>query len=219
MDVITYLQSIDWPILHILFGLGYIRSHIDETIDMSPVYCINALHFVKTRCLISNTLCRYLVNNRDTWKSTDIMTLYTTYGLSKVKAINIEIDVTPTIDHMFILLYTGPTNESPSGWYIVQSYIGRYTTIVEPIDAQQLIHTIRRWKSSGVNPVEWKKYFHVDIIASNPVTTHIYTTDRIYIQEIPNRVSSIYTRINKLLNDKDSYIHHNRYRCMIEEYL
>jgi hypothetical protein len=219
MEIISYMRSLDWPKLQVLYGIGYDREVIDETIEMSPVHCASASHLVQTRCLISNTLCRYLVNSKDIWKSTDLITLYTKDGLSRVKAIGIEIDVTPAIDHMFVLIYVGPTAESPSGWYIVQSYINRYSTIIEPIDALQLIRTIRRWRSSGVDPSEWKRYFHADITATDIAVPHTYVIDRLHIDSMPNMVQSIYDRINSLLSSRSSYIYDGRYQCLIDEYL
>lgn len=218
MDIVSYLRSLDWSALQVLFGLGFDRQNIDETIEMARQKCQKALTLLQTRCLFSTNLSAHLLNNRDEWWGTDLSTLATSIGLSHVKAINIEIDVTSRLDHMFVLANLGPTQESPTGWYLIQSYVNQYHTIIEPVDALKLIQTIQRWRVQGVNPDEWRYYFHADMPSTNRAIPHVYTVKEIYLSDVIKNVNNIYKRVSDLLSNPDSYIQNGKYLCLIQSY-
>lgn len=219
MDTVSYLRSLDWSKLQVLFGLVFDKQNVDDTIIMARQKCQQALTLLQTRCLFSTNLCAHLLNSKDEWWGTDLSTLDTVEELRRVKAINIEIDVTSRLDHMFILANFGPTYESPSGWYIIQSYVNQYETRVEPIDALSLIQTIQRWRIQGVNPSEWRKYFHADMPSRNNAVPHVYAVKNIYLQDIPNNVENIYRRVERLLNNTNSYVYREDYMCLLQPYL
>lgn len=219
MNVATYLRSLDWPTLQVLFGLGLSKQDLDDTIYMAREKCEKAIMLLQTRCLFSTNLAAYLLNNVDTWKGTDLSTVSTQQGLSQVKGINIEIDVTSRLDHMFVLAYLGKSEESPTGWYIIQSYVNQYETIVEPIDALQFIQTVQRWRTRGVNPDEWKYYFHADMPSTNRALPHVYVAHRIFTDNLPKTVNSIHSRVQQLLNIPNSYLHDDEYQCILSPYV
>lgn len=219
MEAANYLRSLDWSTLQVLFGLGFARQDVDDTIEMATRRCEKALTLMQTRCLFSTNLCAYLLNNVDDWPAVDLSQLTSEEGLSQVKAINIEIDVTSRLDHMFILAYLGRSQESPTGWYIIQSYVNQYRTIVEPIDALALIQTIQRWRTEGVDPNEWQYYFHANMPSNNVAIPHVYFAKRVFTQNLPNVVNNIYNRVRHLWNKSDSYLHNPRYRCILSPYI
>lgn len=219
MDVAAYLRTLNWSSLQVLFGLGFERQNVDDTIDMAEKRCEHVLTLLHTRCLFSTNLSAHLLNNVDEWWGTDLITLVTAQGISRVKAINIEIDVTTYLDHMFVLVYLGKSTESPTGWYIIQSYVNQYETVVEPINALELIQVIQRWRSQGVNPVEWKHYFHADMPSTNLANPHVYTVNNIFVDNIRENVGNISRRVQDLLNDPRSYLHDAKYKCIISPYV
>lgn len=211
----SVLRSLDWPDLQVIFGLGYDRQNIDDTLEMAARQCLRALSLIQTRCLFSTNLAAYLLNNRDEWTGIDLTSLTTANGLSQVQGINIEIDVTTRLDHMFVLAYLGQSRESPSGWYLIQSYVNQYTTRVDPVDALELIQTIQRWRINGVDPQEWRYYFHADIPSTNKAIPHVYATSQVYPGDIRGNVEMIRRRMRNLQRNPLSYIHDDQYECLI----
>lgn len=214
MNHIEYLRSLDWPTLQVLFGIGFTRNDVDDTIEMATRRCEKALDLLHTRCLFSTNLSAYLLNHHDYWPHIDLSELLTGEGLANVKAINIEIDVTARLDHMFVLVNLGE-----SQWYIIQSYVNQYTTMIEPVDIQRLLTTIQRWRVNGVNPSEWRYYFHADMPSTNQALPHVYVARRVFPSNLQSSVSHIYKKVNRLLNDDTSYIHNAEYQCILEPYV
>jgi len=208
-SVISYLASLDWPSLQVLFGIGYCKKDVDDTLYMANEICQEALMLLHTRCLFSTNLAAHLLNSRDNWKAIDLNDI----NLNTVKAINIEIDVTSRLDHMFVLA------NIDGKWYIIQSYVTKYTTIIEPINIEEFLSTIRKWRMNGVNPLEWKKYFHANMPSMNRALPHIYAVDKIYTNDIQNNVNAIVNTVNTLYKDKNSYIHDDTYKCIMSKYI
>lgn len=225
MDIISFLRSIDWPSCQVLFAFGYESAEIDACIEMvvSGNVCEESLHLLHTRCLFSTTLASFILNRQETWRRMDIEKLdhsFQTLGDDMgLMAISIEIDVTSDLDHMFTLLYTGPSKESPSGWYIIQSYVMEYSAIIEPINAKELISNIFMWNKYGTDPSIWKKYFHADLDSTNRANPHIYVTDKIHTDDINTALETIKARVQSLINDDRSYINGEKYECILAPYL
>lgn len=224
MNIIGFLRSIDWPTYQVLFGFGYEKNEVDACIRMAPPdnACLVSLQLLRTRCLFSTILATFMLNRRETWRGASIHELEHMFQFSSHKpeivAISIEIDVTARLDHMFTLLYVGPTKESPSGWYIIQSYVMKYHTVIEPIDAKELIYEISRWKKHGTDPSSWERFFHAQLPSTNKAKPHLYVAKEIHIDDLMISQSTIKKRIQKLLDDKDSYINKEEYTCILNQY-
>lgn len=212
MDVISLLSNLDWPKLQVLYGLGFLKEDIDQTLLMARKRCSDALHLVQTRCLFSTFLAEFLLSDGQTWQEIDLSRI-TSHSLNNIKAFSIEIDVTQRLDHMFVLA------KLDDNWYIIQSYVNKYYAIVEPVDIVDLLTTIQRWRVNGVNSTEWRKFFHEDMPSNNKAVPHVYIATHIAPNMISKRIKTIVNRVNALLQAQSSFIHQNEYRCIIEPYL
>lgn len=192
---VNFLRSLDWPRLQLRYAIAYSPQEIEYMMRMRNYRCQDVYQLASTRCLFSTNTSAFLLNNADTWREIDLFRT----DLSSLRAINIEIDVTDRLDHMFILVYLGSSQESPTGWYIIQSYINQYTTRIEPIDINAFLSMIKRWTVSGVNPQEWKQVFHADMPSRNRAILTVYGVSRIFpdsmhqsVKEIEGQISSVY---------------------------
>lgn len=210
-DLLRILESIDWERYQILRAIAYDREDVYETISMTPGACSQkAKNLLKTRCLLSNELARFILDRRNTWQWLTTNTV----DLQRHTAISVEIDVTERLDHMFVLVNVAMPDMAPD-WYIIQSYIGRYTTIMEDIDASALIHDIRRWEQNGVDPHEWQQWFHASLPVDKPypkVVSHMFGTNRSFYDNGVVR-SDIRDAPMDILQAATPYI--NRYRCYL----
>jgi hypothetical protein len=208
-NIISYLKSLDWPSLQVLFAMGYCKNDVDDTINMAQGLCQSTLRLIQTRCLFSTNLAAHLLNAHDKWRFID----FNDIDINKNIAINIEIDVTQRLDHMFVLV------RIDGRWYIIQSYVNEYTAIIEPIDIAEFLQTVRKWRLYGVNPLEWKKYFHADMPSMNRALPHVYVVDSIYPSAIHSNIQDLSKRINLLYKNKGSYIYNPEYKCIMNDYV
>lgn len=176
-DLLQILEDIDWSRYQILRTIAYDMDDMHETVSMTPGACSpKAQRLLQTRCLLSNELARFILDRRNPWSSITTSTI----DLNLYTAISIEIDVTRHLDHMFILLNVARPGMAPE-WYIIQSYIGKYPTIMETIDAEALLNDMRRWEQYGVDPHEWHQWFHAMLPVTKPypkVYIHMLGTRR-----------------------------------------
>lgn len=210
MNALQYLNGIDWARDTIFYALSYEKQNVDDTIIMANNQCRHVIELLYTRCLFSTNFTGFILNRRDRWKHLSISSLKN--NIHSYKAINIELDVTDRLDHMFILV------NLENKWYIIESYVNKYGTIIEPINIDEFIRDLVSWVEYGVNPVQWKKYFHADIPSRNRAIPHIYVTDRIIMDDLYKSVSTVENRLQSLINDKNSYIHDPKYECILAPY-
>lgn len=200
-----YLTSLDWPRYTMMYAIGMMPEHVLDTKDESPS-CDTYIKYVRTRCLFSTYLAQYMINREDPWPAIPLPRT-----LNGIKAMNIEIDVDEHIDHMFMLV-------NLDGWYIIQSYIGLYTCIIEKVDIHQLMKAIRRWETDGVSIDEWYQWFHARIpsrMEGIRTRSHVYATNRIRWSNVMDGTDLIDARIDRLMANRGSYIHSDDFTCLL----
>lgn len=204
-----YLSSLDWAKYSLRYAVTYMPSHVLDTRDTSNG-CSQYHLYVRTRCLFSTYLAQYMLNRRDKWK--EISLSQSIRDIDSIMAMNIEIDVTDYVDHMFMVaLIDGE-------WFIIQSYIGIYPCIIEKVNILDLLDTIDRWGRRGVSRDEWHSLFHAWIprrMNGIRTTPYIYATDRIFPNDAMKTEGEIDHRLVSELSDSESYMHEEEFQCLL----
>lgn len=202
MSILQYLLTLNWPRYMTLYAVAYETSDVDMNMQTAKNDCPRLQRILRTRCLFSTNLTGFILNRTDDWLKMTLSHLMS--NTQRYKAINIEIDVERYLDHMFILVYTD------GAWYIVQSYINRYSTRVEPINIGIFLNTLLRWTKSGVKNSEWRHYFHADMPSTRRAIPHIYGVTRLISQDVSTAIPTIQGSIARMNTQ--------RYQCVLAPY-
>ncbi len=169
-----------------------------------------------TRCLFSASLASFILNRHDQWTHTSIDRILG----QGVMAASIEIDVTDILDHIFIVFKDpdqGYAGNGKSRWWIIQSYINRYTATIEPIDIEDLVATIQRWMVQGVKSDEWQHFFHAPMPSTNRCHPHVYTINRYIGQDIQSAINVVEERLQSMLSSPGNYLQIEPYKTLALE--
>lgn len=206
-DLSSRLKAIDWPRYQSRYGLCFKEAEIKYMARIVAKNGNDDLHnLIITRCLFSTLLSSYILNRQDTWVHINIDSIFD----RDIVAASIEIDVDDLLDHMFTIFKDPGTGR----WWIIQSYLRRYTTIVEPINVRDLISTIQRWTTDGVKSIEWERFFHAPMKSTNRCHPHVYICRRYNTEDINTFESEIDRKFNDMVSNPWTYLSEEPYRTL-----
>lgn len=213
MNSLSILDNLDWGKYQTLFAFTHENKDLYETIDMAQRECKDATLFLSTRCILSTKLAGFLLNREDEWREVDFQYVYQNQSLQGIEAINIEIDVTDRLDHMFMLF------KMDGQWYILQSYVTKYEAFLDPVDIDEILSAIYRWTIYGVNPQEWEYFFHVPIPSTNIAVPTVYIAENIYPDQVESGIQEIENILDMIFSKRNSFVHNPVFSCILSNFL